>query len=388
MKQKIALLIACMLMLSALAGCTTGEKKTAVEPVATAIPAWTGKDVFGTITGLDPEKTVMSAEGVSIPLALYCYWQVYNASLMEYRVYTYAEDHPEFKSVMGTDGYLNWEAPFGDSDTLRAYLNRQTDETARLYMAVEAVAAENGLTLDENDQKTLEAERQELVKSLGGEEAFTDYIAQMGLSRVNYDRISAYSLWLDKLAALAATEGSSLYIGVEDLNEYGLFTDHIYLSKVDLSSYKELSKEAVAAKKQKAEELARQIAAAQDPESAFAALADEVSEDPYRADNPEGYIFAPGTMNAVYEGAAQALTPGQVSAVVEGETGFYIILRKDLKKRLNDDAEQLSSLRDECLMDRLVAHSKAMDVTVAPELEKLDVVTIYPAFVKLMRGQN
>ena len=39
-------------------------------------------------------------------------------------------------------------------------------------------------------------------------------------------------------------------------------------------------------------------------------------------------------------------------------------------------------------MDRLVAHSKAMDVTVAPELEKLDVVTIYPAFVKLMRGQN
>ena len=93
-------------------------------------------------------------------------------------------------------------------------------------------------------------------------------------------------------------------------------------------------------------------------------------------------------MNAVYEGAAQALTPGQVSAVVEGETGFYIILRKDLKKRLNDDAEQLSSLRDECLMDRLVAHSKAMDVTVAPELEKLDVVTIYPAFVKLMRGQN
>ena len=39
-------------------------------------------------------------------------------------------------------------------------------------------------------------------------------------------------------------------------------------------------------------------------------------------------------------------------------------------------------------MDRLVARSKAMDVTAAPELEKLDVVTIYPAFVKLMRGQN
>ena len=102
MKQKIALLVACVLALCALFGCAAGEKK-ASEPVATAIPAWDGKDVFETITGLDPEMTVMSASGVSIPLALYCYWQVYNASLMEYRVYTYAEDHSEFKNIIGTE---------------------------------------------------------------------------------------------------------------------------------------------------------------------------------------------------------------------------------------------------------------------------------------------
>ena len=73
MKQKIALLIACMLMLSALAGCTTGEKKTAVEPVATAIPAWTGKDVFGTITGLDPDSVFVCGGEQTYQLLLpYC----------------------------------------------------------------------------------------------------------------------------------------------------------------------------------------------------------------------------------------------------------------------------------------------------------------------------
>ena len=387
MKQKIALLVACVLVLCALFGCAAGEKK-ASEPVATAIPAWDGKDVFETITGLDPEMTVMSASGVSIPLALYCYWQVYNASLMEYRVYTYAEDHSEFKNIIGTEGYLNWDAPFGGSDTLREYLNQQTDDTARLYMAMEAIAAENGLTPDESDQQALEAERQEMVKSLGGEEAFVSYIARMGLSRANSDRVSAYSLWFDKLAALAATEGSPLYIGLDDLKEYGLFTDHIYLSKVDLSSYKELSKETIDAKRRKAEELAGQIAAAQDPAAAFAALADEASEDPYRADNPEGYIYAPGTMNEAYEAAALALAPGQVSGVVEGETGFYIILRKDLAKKLAEDPTRMTSLREECLMDRIVARSQQAEITLAPELEKLDVSVIYPAFVRLMSEQN
>ncbi len=74
--------------------------------------------------------------------------------------------------------------------------------------------------------------------------------------------------------------------------------------------------------------------------------------------------------------------------MVEGETGFYIILRMDLAKKLAEDPTRMTSLREECLMDRIVARSQQAEITLAPELEKLDVSVIYPAFVRLMSEQN
>ena len=388
MKRTLALLLACTLLLGGLFGC--GKKQEAAQapaPTATAVPLSSVTEIYTSITGLDPEMTVLSGEGVEVPLALYCYYQIYNASLLEYRVYTYAETNPELKGIMGTDGYLNWDAPFGGYDTLREYLNRQTEDTVRQYMALEALARENGLTLTEEDRQALEQERQELVSSLGSEEAFEGYIAEMGLSRANYDRISAYGHWFDKLYALVSTPGNPLYAGPEELDDYGLFTDHIYLTKLELSGYNPLSDEAIAAKKAKAEALAQEIAAASDPAAAFAALAEANSEDPYRKDNPEGYTFAPGTMNAAYETAAKALRPGQVSGVVEGETGFYIILRKALTDKLKTDPEALANLQEDYLSDLVVARAVQMDVTAAPELKDLDAVEVYSAYVRLMNGQ-
>lgn len=389
MKRTLSLLMACMLAILACSGCKTAETSAPAATAApTAVPKRFEGDVFAAITGLDPEMTVLSADGVTVPLALYCYWQVYNASLMEYRVYTYAETSEEFKSIMGTGtaGYLNWDAPFGGFDTLRAYLNQQTADTVRQYMALEIIARENGLVLEDDDLKALEAERQELVTSLGGEEAFDSYIAEMGLTRANFDRVSAYGVWFDKLLTLMETPGSPLYMDVDALSEYGLFTDHIYLAKVELSNYTALSDDVIAAKRQRAEELLGQIAAAEDPAAAFTALADQYSEDPYRSSYPDGYVFAPGAMNAAYEAAAKALKVNEISGVVEGETGFYLILRKDLHEKLQADPDRMADLRHDYLTDLIVSGAEQMEITAAPELAQLDVAAIYTAFVKLMNG--
>ena len=385
MKQRLAIFLVCMLLVGMMAGCGKAESVSSSSAARDPVPAET--DIYRTITGIDPELPVMWADGISVPAELYCYWQIYNASLMEYRVYTYAETQEEFKSIMGKEGYLNWDAPFGGYDTLREYLNKQTNDTVRYYMAMEAIAAENGLTLDESDQKQLEAERQELVNSLGSEEAFQNYLNEMGISRENFDRVSAYPFWYDKLFALAETEGSDFYISLDQLNEYGLFTDHIYLSKVDLANFQPLPDEELAQKKEQAESMVKEITTAKDPAAAFTALADEKSEDPYRQKYPDGYVYPPETMNKAYEAAAKELSPGQVSGVVEGETGYYIILRKDLKEKLMADADETATLRDDYLQDTIVARSEQMEVTTAAELEQLDVETLYTAYIGLSEGR-
>ena len=130
------------------------------------------------------------------------------------------------------------------------------------------------------------------------------------------------------------------------------------------------------------------IASSADPAGEFLALAEAESEDPYRPQNPDGYVFAPGAMNAAYEAAAKALEPGEVSGVVEGETGFYIILRKDLKEKLNADADKAASLREDYLNDMIISRAGALDVTLAPEIEKLDSKAIYTAFIQLAGGSR
>ena len=388
MKKALALLCVCLLLTGVFAGCNPSAATTPAAPTETTVPVSVNIDEFRTITGLDPSLTVLSAEGIELPLSLYCYWQIYHASLMEYQVYTYAESREEFKNLIGTNGYLNWDAPFGDSDTLRAYLNKQTDDTIRQYMAIEILAAENGLALDENDMKTLEAERERIAASLENGKTFEEYIAEMGLSQANFDRINACAVLFDKLLELMKTEGSPLYVSLDELDQYGLFTDHIFLSKIDLSSYNKLSDETITSKRAKAEELIKQITGSDDREATFSALASEYSEDPYRSSYPDGYVFAPGTMNTAYETAAQALMPGQISGVVEGETGFYIILRKDLREKLDADVNEQTTLRRDYLTDRILARAEQIEFTIAPELEKLDVETVYTAYVKLMSGRS
>ena len=71
MKRTLALLLACVLLLGGLFGC--GKKQEAAQasaPTATAVPLSSVTEIYTSITGLDPEMTVLSGEGVEVPLAL------------------------------------------------------------------------------------------------------------------------------------------------------------------------------------------------------------------------------------------------------------------------------------------------------------------------------
>ena len=82
----------------------------------------------------------------------------------------------------------------------------------------------------------------------------------------------------------------------------------------------------------KAQDLLAQLQAVTDPaqlETKFDELMNANSEDSGLAANPDGYTFTAGEMVEPFETATRALTPGQISDIVESDYGYHIILRLD-----------------------------------------------------------
>ena len=117
-----------------------------------------------------------------------------------------------------------------------------------------------------------------------------------------------------------------------------------------------------------------------DLEATFKQLADEYSEDTGRANNPNGYIFTPGTMVASFEDAVAALEPGQISDVVESDYGFHIILRRDLLEGLEADPEQRVALAETHLTTLLTLLSNEATVEISKLVSDIDIAEFYTAY--------
>ncbi len=365
MKRTISVLLAAVLLLGVMGAC--GEKGNR-------------SGIWYELAGIDPQAVAVEADGVSLPAELYCYWFVFNASMMEYRAYLYADEREEFANIRSPRTRLNWDAPFGNG-TVLDYVLDETLETIRFYMTIEALAARYGIVLTEEDRAAIEEERASAAQSMGGEEGFDRYLERTGISRESYERINGIITLFDRLEEESEREGSPIRIGPEELDAFALCTDHIYIATVNLTNYASLDAASVERKRALAEELVSRLQAADDPAALFKELADEYSEDPYRAEAPDGYVYARGTMNAAYEAAAGELPPNGISGVVEGATGFYIIHRMDLMERLESDPDRMRSIREECLTDRIRKEAERMDWKVSRSVRDIDAAALYQAYV-------
>ena len=120
MKRTISVLLAAVLLLGVMGAC--GEKGNR-------------SGIWYELAGIDPQAVAVEADGVSLPAELYCYWFVFNASMMEYRAYLYADEREEFANIRSPRTRLNWDAPFGNG-TVLDYVLDETMETIRFYMTV------------------------------------------------------------------------------------------------------------------------------------------------------------------------------------------------------------------------------------------------------------
>lgn len=379
MKRWISALLALLLLALGCTGCGEPESGDGEQGGGE-----TPSGIYYDVTGVDPKATAMTLGGSVVPAELYLYWLSYNCGSLEYQISASNAYYGAYGEVFDSEGNLLWDvaADFLGGMTLSQYAKEQAVSATKFYAALENLAQEQGVVLTEDDRAAMADSLAASIEQLGGEEGFQENLDLMGISRETFDRVTEASYLFNHLRDLVLEEGSALYLEPSGYEQYAAYADHILLATVDTATREPLSEEEIAAKRATAEDLLSQLQAVsgEELETLFTQLADQYSEDTGRAGSPDGYVFGPGEMVQEFEDAAFALSPGQISGIVETAYGYHIILRKDLASKLEEDPSQKTELAEQhvsALLDEICAGE---DAALSQELEELDAGTFYAAY--------
>ncbi len=338
MTKKLIALVVCLCMIFTLmAGCSSSKIETysddsAVTTTADDTTTTTTAEALG-YAAMDGDTVVGSVNGSDVTWRELYYWMNYYVSYVEYLAYYYGVTLSGWDAYEMSSSYTNAEV---------VILNAQA--AICQYRAVEALAAEYGITLTEADEASMQEVYESDVDTYAGDgdgvvtdeeiAAFEEYLSEQCMDMDLYTYLNMIQ-YLDENLFVALYGDTGELVSDDEVAAYieenGLMAaKHILLMTIDSSTYESLTDEEIAAKQATAEDLYAQLTAAEDLE-ALLALFDELmaeyTEDTGYAYYPDGYIFTDGEMVDEFEDAVEALAEYEMSEIVESAYGYHIILR-------------------------------------------------------------
>ena len=236
----------------------------------------------------------------------------------------------------------DWKGSIGDGEgtTYAQDLLRENNDTLGSFMAIHAIAKENGVALTDEEKKALEPEQ--MAVDICGEGATIEQLAET-LEQGSYMTIEGFQYYSESLGLYSALFEKIYGINGEKLSEEEvikaledegyLSCGHILFMTIDPMTGKELSEEEVSAKLEQAQKLVEELRAIKDPEELkkrFAELKEQYCEDTGKTTYPDGYTFTPGTMVQEFEAATKALGSYEISDPVKTSYGYHVIMRLPL----------------------------------------------------------
>lgn len=306
-------------------------------------------------SGIADDEVLLTVDGREVPAWRYLYWLT---SVCD-----------QIRTAWNESGRtLDWQQTLS-GEPLADYARRKALENTALYATVETLAEDNGITLSEEDQAQLDEEWQEKVTEYGGEEAYLEALARMGLGKEEALSLSEDACLYRKLLTLAADPASALYVTEEALKEFTAGREYLAASCILVSTAGVAAEdtETLAAQKSRAETLFSQINSAADGAVTFAQLAQTDNDAPAQ---PGTFAAGDGTLPQAAEEALRALEVGQWSGVVETEEGYYLLLRQETDS---------SVIRADCFDQTLLAAAQEAETKPDAKLETLSVPAFYDA---------
>lgn len=375
MKKIISAVLAALLLVS-MCACSQTQDQTPDTPAS---------GIYYDITGVHPQQTILTVDGNTVPMDLFCYWSIYHAdSLYSSLLMGYTMGGMYEECFDAESGNLVPEATPEELGgmTLGEYINGQVLSTVELYAAVENMCQEYSITMSEEQIAEMDAATAAAIENMGGEEAFQQAMAEMGISLESYERLTRDGYLFNNLVALVTQEGSPLYMVEEDYEQYRVYADHILLSTSDSITGEAYSEEKQLEQLGKARELLAQLEAVEGEEriALFTELAEQYGEDNGRITNT-GYVFGTGEMVQAFEDAAFSLKAGELSGIVESPYGYHIILRKELQPMLENDPDLKTEIAQEHLPHVVQAYLDSTEVDISDTVKSFDCIGFYNEYL-------
>ena len=271
---------------------------------------------FYQLTALHPDGVVMTVNQDNITVEEYLYWLSY-----------FCDYHSTYLGYMGI---TDLDTVITDGVTAGDYLADQAEEQTRAMIVQNAVirswADEVGITLTEADVADLEAQRAETVASLGGEEAFAQYLESIGISEGFVKQTSSHSYLQNHLIDAYTAECGTLRPSDEALlaeaAEHGAVTAKILVVQSD----------GVSAARELADAYAERIAQAADAAAEFDAVAAELGQD------SAPMLYHSHDSGDVLAASLSVLNEGDFSGVIGDGDTYYLAIRTAM------DMDELANL--------------------------------------------
>lgn len=203
------------------------------------------------------------------------------------------------------------------------------DNAVRNALYIEAAEAA-GLTLTEDEKKTVEATKEQLVAGYGSEKAYKEFLKSNNITDEFIEMMCKSSVYYNKIGQVVTEETT-----VEDAELEMFFTQnkaefereirkakHILIATIDPETNLPKSEEEQTEASRLAKEIFDRVQKGED----FDKLMKEYSEDPGLAANPDGYVFGTGEMVAEFEKATDSVGFGEI-AFCKSDFGYHIIKR-------------------------------------------------------------
>lgn len=215
------------------------------------------------------------------------------------------------------------------NDTARAK-DRALEECEMGFKRI-AVAKAMGIELDDEAQKNMEDDKNQVKESYG--DKYESFLEKNGLTEADIDTMVGMGYYTDALKA-------KLDMGeLTDDEKRDYFKNHYLRAKHVLISIDDDTDDAAA--KAKAEEVLAKAKAGEN----FDELVKEYGEDPGMESNPDGYVFTDGTMVQEFEDGTKSIQPGEFT-LVKTSYGYHVIQRLDLEESPEYFEEAYASVED------------------------------------------
>ena len=278
--------------------------------------------IYVTVKKMDGNKTVISINDIDFSKNDYMmYLRLSKTSLFDEN--TTRLPKATLNTIVDTENNINAET----------YLRNKTEESLKIAGVIFKLAEDNNISLNDEELKEIETEKQDYIEKLGGIKEFKKFLNDNRTTEEAYDKVAKLDKLYKKIYNELYAEGKKYDLSdtekEEVKNSYELEykkARQIFLLTVDPTTKEELSSSVVEQKKLLAYSIREQL----DESSDFNAYIKKYSDDAIGVDPPYDMYFKDGQVLEEIENTVNKLEVGQISDVIKSEYGYHIIIRDKL----------------------------------------------------------